>query len=242
MPERWRPAREWTPPSEDVIDVWRFDLSVRDEDWDVLSPDEAQRARRIVVPAKAEQKAAARAHLRRILARYLDVDPGSLRFEYGEHGKPALSRDAAPAFNLSHSGSVGLLGVAHGVRIGVDVEYAERGRAFSAIAKRFFSRAESADLDALPEPEHPLAFYRAWTRKEAYLKAWGTGLTFPSDRFTIHYTDGPGRLVATDMPGDDPAAWRFADVDAGPAYAGAICFEGAERVIRWWEESRSTSY
>ena len=235
MPEHWRPAGHWTPPADDVIDVWRFDLSLRDGDWDVLSPDEAQRARRIIVPDKSEQRAAARARLRHILARYLDADPAGLRFEYGEHGKPALSRDAAPSFNLSHSGSVGLIGVTDGVRIGVDVEYAAPGRAFSAIAKRFFSRAESADLDALSEPERPFAFYRAWTRKEAYLKAWGTGLTFPSDRFTIQYTHGPGRLVATHMPGDEPAGWRFANVEAGPEYAGAICFEGAERVIRWWE-------
>lgn len=236
MPEGWRPARDWTPPSEDVIDVWRLDLTILDEDWDLLSPDESERATRIVVGEKRDQKAAGRAHLRRILSRYLDADPKSLRFEYGEHGKPGLAEHLDPRFNLSHSEKVGLVGVTRDVRIGVDVEQARGGRAFSDLAHRFFSVEESVALDELTESERPAAFYRAWTRKEAYLKALGTGLSFPPNGFTIDYTgEGPGHLVTTDMPGDDPAAWRFADVELGSDFVGAICFEGPERPIRWWE-------
>ena len=236
MPEGWQPARDWTPPGEHFIDVWRLDLTVLKEDWDLLSPDESERTSRIVVEEKRDQKAASRAHLRRILARYVDADPRSLRFEYGEHGKPGLAENPNPRFNLSHSEKVGLVGVTTDVRIGVDVEQARGGRAFSALAHRFFSGEESAALEKLTESERPAAFYRAWTRKEAYLKAHGTGLSFPSNAFTIEYaTEGPGQLVATEMPGDDPAVWRFADVEVGADFAGAICFEGPERPIRWWE-------
>ena len=236
MPEGWRPAVEWSPPDNDVIDVWRLDLTVLEDDWDLLSPDESERASRIVIEEKRDQKAAGRAQLRRILARYLDADPKSLRFEYGEHGKPGLAENLNPKFNLSHSARVGLVGVTRDVRIGVDVEQAREGRAFSDLAQRFFSAAESTVLETLPDSDRPTAFYRTWTRKEAYLKAHGTGLSFPSNAFTIEYaTEGPGQLVATEMPGDDPAVWRFADVELGADFAGAICFEGPERPIRWWQ-------
>jgi 4'-phosphopantetheinyl transferase len=71
--------------------------------------------------------------------------------------------------------------------------------------------------------------------KEAYLKAWGTGLSFASNRFTLDYVgDGAGRLVSTDMPGDDPDEWRFEDVPLGGGYTGAICFEGVKRPLRRW--------
>lgn len=235
MPDSWRPADDWTPPSGDVIDVWRLDLTVTEEDWTLLSPDESERANRIVVEGKRNQKASSRAQLRRILSLYVDIEPRSLRFEYGEHGKPGLSTHRNPSFNLSHSEVVGLVGVTRDLRVGIDVEHVHEGRDFSGLANRFFSAEERAALHELSDPERPAAFYRAWTRKEAYLKALGTGLSFPSNGFTIAYTgEGPGCVMATDMPGDDPSIWRFADVQLGPAFMGAICFDGPEREIRWW--------
>ena len=235
MPERWRPAQEWGPTPDDVIDIWRFDLEVQENDWAILSPDEAQTAKRIVVEEKRDRKASARAHLRRILARYVGTHPRDVKFAYGEHGKPMLAKQNEPGFNLSHSESKGLAAISRGARIGVDVEFAREGRAFTDIADRFFSQAESAELRALPPEARPAAFYRAWTRKEAYLKAWGTGLSFGSDLFTLDYlSEGPGSLLATEMPGDDPSGWHFKDVELGPAYTGAICFEGPDRQIRWW--------
>ena len=235
MAERWRPAREWDPAPDDVIDIWHFDLEVRENDWAILSPDEAQTAKRIVVEEKRDRKASARAHLRRILARYLGTHPQDVKFAYGEHGKPMLAEQKEPGFNLSHSESKGLAAVSRGARVGVDIEFAREGRAFTDIADRFFSQAESAELRALPPEARPAAFYRAWTRKEAYLKAWGTGLSFGSDRFTLDYvSEGGGGLLATEMPGDDPSRWHFKDVELGPDYLGAICFEGPDRPIRWW--------
>ena len=235
MPERWRPAQEWRPGPDSVIDVWRFELDVQDEDWTILTPDEARTVRRIVVEDKRDRKASARAHLRRILARYVGTRPQDVRFAYGEHGKPMLAENDEPRFNLSDSELKGLAGVSWGARIGVDIEFAREGRSFTNIADRFFAQAESAALRALPSEDRRAAFYRAWTRKEAYLKAWGTGLSFGSARFTLDYVaDGGGSLLATEMPGDDPARWHFKDVELGPDYTGAICFEGPDRPIRWW--------
>ena len=235
MVEHWRPAQEWEPAPDNVIDVWRFELEVQDDDWAILAPDETQTANRIVAEEKRDRKASARAHLRRILARYLRTPPQDVQFTYGEHGKPMLAEHDEPCFNLSHSESKGLAAVSRGARIGVDLEFAREGREFTEIADRFFSQAESAELRALPPEARPAAFYRAWTRKEAYLKAWGTGLSFASNRFTLDYIgEGPGGLLATEMPEDDASRWHFKDVELGPAYTGAICLEGPDRPIRWW--------
>ena len=235
MADRWRPAGEWDPAPDDVIDIWRFDLVVQEDDWTILSPDETQTAKRIVFEEKQDRKASARAHLRRILARYVGTPPQDLKFSYGEHGKPRLAEHDEPSFNLSHSESNGIAAISRGVRIGVDIEFAREERAFMDLADRFFSPAESAELRSLSSEARPSAFYRAWTRKEAYLKAWGTGLSFGSNRFTLDYvSDGEGALLATEMPGDDPSRWHFKSVDLGPDYPGAICFEGPDRPIRWW--------
>ena len=233
MADRWRPAREWEPAPDNVVDVWRFELEVQDDDWAILTPDETQTANRIVVEEKRDRKASARAHLRRILARYVGTPPQDVQFMYGEHGKPMLAEHDEPRFNLSHSESKGLAAVSRGARIGVDLEFAREGREFTEIADRFFSQAESAELRALPPEARPAAFYRAWTRKEAYLKAWGTGLTFASDRFTLEYVSGGGgSLLATEMPGDEPSRWHFKDVELGPDFTGAICFDGPDRPDR----------
>ena len=235
MSDLWRPALGWRPGPDDVIDVWRLDLTIQEEDWALLSADETERARRIVIDEKRDQQASARAHLRRILARYVDADPEGLTFEYGTHGKPELAHHQEPRFNLSHSRAVGLIAVTQGVRIGVDVEYRRENRRLSDIANRFFSDAESSAFGDLPPDARVTAFYRAWAMKEAYLKAWGTGLSFASNRFTLDYVGGgAGRLVSTEMPGDDPADWRFEDVHLEDGYAGAICFEGGGRPLRWW--------
>ena len=235
MPEPWRPAHEWRPTPDNVIDVWRFVLEVQEHDWAILTPEEVQTAQRIVIDEKRDRKASSRAHLRRILARYVGAEPQDVKFTYGEHGKPMLAERDEPRFNLSDSEAQGLVAVSVGGRIGVDLEFAREGRSFTEIADRFFSPVESAALRRLRVEARPAAFYRAWTRKEAYLKAWGTGLSFSSARFTLDYVaDGGGSLLATEMPGDDPARWRFEEVELGPDYTGAICFEGPDRPIRWW--------
>jgi 4'-phosphopantetheinyl transferase len=235
MAESWRPARDWRPTSDSVIDVWRFDLEADDDDWAILTPDETRAVQRIVVEEKRHRKASARAQLRRILARYVGIRPEDVTFEYGQHGKPALAELDEPQFNLSDSGSRGLAAVCSGIRIGVDVELAREGRSFTRIADRFFAEAESNALRALPPEQHQAAFYRAWTRKEAYLKAWGTGLSFAANRFTLDFIgEGPGSLLDTEMPDDDVSRWCFRNVDMGPDYTAAICFEGVDRPIRWW--------
>ena len=217
----------------DQVDLWHLRLAPETADAQTLSPDEKLRAGRFLGADKRIQFVAARAQLRKILSRYLDIAPEAVAFEIGEHGKPRLSHAPGLEFNLSHSGDAGLVGVSRGIRIGVDIEFEKPGRRFAGLAERFFSTPESAALLKLPTGDQPPGFYRGWTCKEAYLKAWGTGLTFPSNRFSVDFlrTQRP-RLVTTEMPDDQPGAWQFRVLPCFPGFAAALCHEGPTRWLR----------
>ena len=229
---RWRPG-EPLPPLGDELHLWAFRVDrVEDADWSILEPDERAKAERIRIDSKKVQRAAARAGLRRLLGAYLHRAPEAIRFDYGEHDKPALAGGELQ-FNLSHSGVWAAVGVQRVGELGIDVEKSERERELTLIAERFFSAPERDYLAALPEAERGAAFYRAWTRKEAYLKAWGTGLTFASSRFSIDYAAGQaGRVLATEMPGDDPQRWHFVDLRLAEDYPAAVCCDRKPSRVR----------
>lgn len=219
-----------------VLDLWQIDLArpISESDRGLLSAEETTKANRIIIESKCRQSYRARAELRRILALYLGGDPRELCFVYGEHGKPSLaigpSGQPAPlCFNLSHSGDVALVGVVFerpDLQIGVDVEEARPGREFASIAESFFAPDEVAVFRRVPQREQTAAFYRAWTRKEAYLKAIGTGLSFSSTKFSIRYGRGePAQLLRTERPGDDAERWQMLDLPCPDGYAAAACWD-----------------
>lgn len=219
--------------SHDVqIHVWRIPLHVREGDYDLLTQAERARAERLIIEEKRVQFISGRAALRRVLGRAVERDPAKVAFTYGEHGKPELDGADGLSFNLSHSRGQALLAVARAVpghaapRLGADIEFQKLGRSFTDIAERFFSEREYASLDCMGPERVPELFYRAWTLKEAYLKAWGTGLTFPSNRFTITMEPAEQpRVLETEMPDDDPSTWRMDRLDRGE-YAAALCYDG----------------
>lgn len=189
-------------------------------DGGVLSEAELERAGRFRRPADRARAVAARRALRVLLGEYADVAPGSLLFSAGPSGKPALADGpaAAPHFNVAHSGRLVLLAFAR-APVGVDVEEVRGGVDFGALARRFFSKAEGAALAAAAEPERAALFFRIWTRKEAYLKALGHGLSSPLDAFT---TTGPhgSPLEVLKAPGEADAF--LSDLAPGEGYAGAV--------------------
>ncbi len=224
----------WTPLGDHDVDLWIVDLdqaAVRPE-W--LSAEEHARIDRLLVADKASQLARSHTALRGVLARYAGVHPADLRFELGEHGKPSLL-DIDLDFNLSHSDAVAVIAVARRLTLGVDVERVCPDRPLDGMAERFFSAAEHSVFAALPLAQRVEAFYRAWTRKEAYVKALGTGLTFSSRRFTVALTAAGGRLLlTTEMPEDRAERWWFEDLLL-PGYQVAICWPAARRRLRRFE-------
>jgi 4'-phosphopantetheinyl transferase len=158
-----------------------------------------------------------------------------LRFIYGDYGKPALASGQDLRFNLSHSKEVALLGVTRNAELGVDVEHIRADFATEDIARRFFSRAEVEVFNALPVEEQVAAFFRCWTRKEAYIKAIGKGLSQPLDKFDVALAPGvpPALLQAED---DDASRWALSDIDVGKGYAGALVVERPVAEVRFFRQ------
>jgi 4'-phosphopantetheinyl transferase len=256
----WGSSAVWSRPAPGTVDLWRVDLAAPQGEPELLDAAERARAERFLVDSPRRQFARARAALRRVLGRALGVAPLDVRFEIGPHGRPSLARDAHAAavaagvdFNLSHSGTMALIGVAFPgagsgpgsdagavFQLGVDVEEERANRPLDRLAERFFAPPEVEQYRALDASERVAAFYCGWTRKEAYLKAWGTGLTFSSRRFVVDLVapagGAPGAggelLRSTEMPGDDRSGWRFVDLRLAPAYPGALCVRGPLREVR----------
>lgn len=202
-----------------TVDLWLWRLD-RQTPAGCLSEDEEARAGRYVHARDRMAFRAARAGLRRVLGLVTDRDPACLTFRQDAAGKPFLP--GGPSFNLSHSGDWALLGVTPAHPLGVDLE-AHRP-VETAVARRFFSPAEQAALRRLPITDWPTGFFRLWTRKEAVVKALGTGLSHPLDSFDVTLTE----IAALNrMEGGDPRDWTLADLPLGPRMAGAVAMIGA---------------
>jgi 4'-phosphopantetheinyl transferase len=180
---------------------------------------------------------AGRGGLRAVLAMYLGCDPSAIVFDYGPHGKPALAPPFQPApfaFNLTHSGELALCALSVLGAVGVDLEKVRPMEADGrGLIGRFFSEVEQAEYLSLAEHDRLAAFFRGWTRKEAFLKATGTGLATVLDSFDV--TLGSNVSAAVLRVGDDPTAaarWSLFDLDPGPGYAAALAVESCGRPVR----------
>jgi len=197
-----------------------------------LSPDERERAARYRFARDRARYIGARGILRTILGRYLDLDPAGLHFVYGPQGKPALAPEHGAdedtlSFNLSHAGDIALYAVTRGRRVGVDVEQVVRNVAGSTVPEHTFSPHEVTTLRALPLDEQTAAFFRCWTRKEAYVKALGAGFSLDLTSFDVSLAPGePPALLATRPDPTEAARWSLHDVEVGPGYVAALAVEG----------------
>ncbi|MGB8751775.1 MAG: 4'-phosphopantetheinyl transferase superfamily protein [Candidatus Sulfotelmatobacter sp.] len=230
------------PLPEDEVQLWRIDLEalgVDESRWQgVLSADEAARASRFHFARDRQRFVAARALLRIILASYLETDASSLRFSYSKKEKPSLGSTHARSdvrFNITHSSGVALLAFTRGREIGVDVEQVRHDFDPGAIARRYFSTHEQNQLAGLPVEQKVEAFFRCWTRKEAYIKATGDGLSLPLSQFDVSLAAGDGNaLLATRPDGSEAAGWLLQEVPAGPGYVGALCARGRGWKLNDW--------
>ncbi len=248
---RWCGPPEVATISRDEVHVWRAALdqtaSQRQYFQRHLAADERARAARLYFERDREHFIVARGVLRDILARYLNREPGSLSFRYGSHGKPALAGnddEAGIRFNISHSRGMALCAVALGREVGIDIEQVRADLAIVEIAERFFSPREVATLLLLPALEQRPAFFRCWTRKEAYIKARGEGLSIPLDGFDVSLAPGePAALLGVRPDPVDSIRWSLEDLDAAPGFAAALAVEGRGwRLSRWqWQDSKRHS-
>ncbi|MCI0659560.1 MAG: 4'-phosphopantetheinyl transferase superfamily protein [Acidobacteria bacterium] len=194
-----------------------------------LSPDEQLRAGRFHRSRDRENFINARGMLRAILARYLSISAAKIDFVYSPYGKPALvetQNHRGIRFNLSHSNEIALIGITRRCEIGIDIEFIREDFASLEIAEDFFSEKELAVLRLLPRQLQTRAFFNCWTRKEAYIKAIGEGLSYPLNKFAVSLTPGnPPELLHVDDNPLEIKRWRFYEPDTPPGYVAALVVE-----------------
>lgn len=228
------------PPEE--LHVWRVAVSQdssRYREWSsFLSVDERARADRYRLEEDRHRAWVSRGALRELLARYLARDPAGLPLQTGPHGKPHLqfgSADSPVEFNVAHSGDWVLLALGQTYAVGVDIE---RWRDIDAgrIVRDCFSPAERQEWEAVPAPLQREAFFDGWTRKEAYVKALGAGLTKRFDSFQVRLAPGAAiELVRDDEEQEASAHWRIVRVPMEESYSAALACRRPIATIKYFE-------
>lgn len=197
---------------------------------EILVPDEVARAARFRFETDRNEYIVARGLLRRILGCYTGFAPHLLQFRYSSYGKPALAAEWGGdriAFNLSHSCGVAVYAVTRNRNVGVDLEYTNQYIEFDQMAKRFFSPREASLFLQLPAQEKRGAFFSCWTRKEAYVKARGGGLSLDLRCFDVTLAPGqPASLLRVAGDASEVQRWSLSDLPAPAGYAAALAAEG----------------
>jgi 4'-phosphopantetheinyl transferase len=235
-----------TSESSDVLDlpihgvhVWAVPLEVEAAKLRLLetrlAPDERLRAGRFLREEPRRNFVASRAALRAILGRYLDIVSADVAIAYGSNGKPCLADPAAKSglkFNLAHSGGLGLVAVAQGCEIGVDVEMLRHVEHWQQTAARYFHPAETEAILAADPEQRNEPFLRCWTRKEAILKALGSGLGHSLDSFAVPVSaslDGWVELPAAANAPPTPSRFWLQSLDPRPGYLAVVAIAHEKR-------------
>jgi 4'-phosphopantetheinyl transferase len=238
----WHPAPPALSVSAGDLDLWRARIDDIDEGAEAaLSDYERQRAERLRHRPARLEFARTRGWLRQALARYLQAPPDQLQFVYGPQGKPRLANCAegeGVCFNVSHSHGVALLAVAWNRSVGVDVEQVRTDKDLLGLANRYFSANEIVALRQLASIQVSRGFFLAWTRKEAFIKALGSGMSFPLDAFDVALAPGaPAALLEVRSEQTTAEEWAMIDIDLGIEFAGAAVVRGSLPQARLWQLS-----
>ena len=174
-----------------TIDIWICQFDTHQYNLDnfylTLSAEEKQRAKRYKFIEHKNHFIIFHGFMREILARYLQIKPIDIVYTKGDKGKPYLSSqlNSSIQFNLSHTKDIALLAISNDSEVGVDIEHLDRKTDWQGIVKRFFTADEQQALFNLPEALQQQAFYELWTRKEAYMKVLGSGLSLSPTDFSL---------------------------------------------------------
>lgn len=236
----WSLVRQVPALDAASVHVWMAELAAL-EPWSarlygVLDRTERERAGRFRFERDCVRFGLSHGWVRLLLGQYLRRDPSRVRLGVSALGKPFVQEDAPEPplqFSLSHSGELAVLAVARGRPVGADVEAILPERATPEIAARFFSPEEAQGLGRLPQERRAEAFFRCWTRKEAYVKARGDGLSRRLDRFSVSLgAEATPSLRPCGAGEEEAAGWSLRDLAPPAGYAGAVAAEGAGWPLR----------
>jgi 4'-phosphopantetheinyl transferase len=212
-----------------VVHVHTLDLDCPDFDVNqlhaLLDGEEAHHSQRFHSEQLRRRFIVRRGKLRELLSDYADCSPADIHFLSNEFGKPFLE-DNDLQFNVSHSGNICLVAVARGREVGCDIERRDPTFPSIDIARAFFAPAEVRTFMMLEQTQQVEAFFNCWTRKEAYIKACGYGVSFPLDKFEVSLTPGEPAALLRGC-GD----WSVKSFRPSPAFQAAVVARGTEWLL-----------
>ncbi len=217
-----------------IVDIPSSRLQVY---WETLNKEEQHRAQRLRIAQNQSRFVAARGILRSLLGRYLGIFPREIEFGTGPHGKPFIKNSSTPElhFNISHSQRIALLAFSQEFEVGVDVEGPRPHLDHEAIAKRILNDQEQEWFQSLPASKRRSAFLSCWTRKEAFTKAHGAGLTFPLREVTVTFLPHQApSVVSIENTCLSNQTWSMYSISSRPRYAGALVVAGQPDSILHW--------
>ena len=233
------PPGNWSLP-ERAVHVWASSLAADASQvaayTRTLSPDEIERGARFRFEQHRNRYLTGRGWLRSVLARYLQRQPGELRFEYNANGKPSLHGiEPALHFNLAHCDDLAVLALTRAAEVGVDVERVRPLRDADDIADRFFSRTESEGLRALAAARKSAAFFNLWTRKEAWLKATGEGLSDSLNQVEVSFLpEDQAQLTRLFGKTDKIQEWTLLELGPAAGFTGAVVARSPKLELACW--------
>jgi 4'-phosphopantetheinyl transferase len=210
--------------------VWCISLECAEQELaghrKLLSEDEGRRADKFLFDRHRRRFAVGRSKLRQILAKYVPLEPAEIDFEYSGLGKPRLAGarlGCGLCFNFSNSHERALLAVARDVELGIDIERMRVMENLAGLAERYFAEVEKNYILGQTAPAQTASFFHCWTRKEAFLKAFGKGLTFPLRDVTVELRpEAAIRIVDIKDQHEKSQDWTLVHVEVEPEYVGAI--------------------
>ncbi|MEM7103991.1 MAG: 4'-phosphopantetheinyl transferase superfamily protein [Bacteroidota bacterium] len=240
----WNVASIPSPLKKNVIHVWKYrvsdGISSMNDHLKLLSDQEKQRADRYRFEVDRERFIISHSILRILLGHYLGQEPDQITFSFGHQQKPELRDYKRLTFNMSHSEDYAVYGYCLDYDIGIDVEYVKKDIEFEIIARQFFSEKECAALFSLEKKNLATGFFNCWTRKEAFIKAIGDGLTFPLDQFAV--TLKPGKSPELTELKSAPTSlkqWSLYAFSPREDYIGACAVNGPVSTVNYFQFEKS---
>ncbi len=221
---------------DDEIYLWLVNLKLEKKSIEylerTLNSDEIEKSNKFHFEKDRNSFIVARGSLRIILSKYFFVTPQEILFNYNEYGKPFLDYPKTKNinFNLSHSKDLALVGVTKYGKIGVDIEHLNREIVTKDIVKNYFSKNEIVELFDLPADKQLKGFFSCWTRKEAYIKAEGKGLSIPLDSFDVTFGQDSPKISRIDKE-NNPRNWNLYNQNIDENYCAAIANYGEKKNI-----------
>lgn len=234
---RWMPGPRAPTLAPREVHAWLVGLDDTGDDthaaFDTLGPDERDRARSMRYPIDRRRYIASHGILRQLLARYTHVPAGQIRFASAIGRKPRIAEPVCGGlrFNLSHSGSAMVLILSEGIELGVDIEAHDPAFDWRSVAAQTLTPTEMDALSSASAEDRLALFYRCWVRKEALLKAVGTGLDRPLSNVGI----GDPRLTHRPLGIEhDGRRWQLHDLPDIDRHSASMAAEAGIDRIRCW--------